>query len=306
MKTWLFITRCQPGFHDGHIDSIQEAMNAWIDKIIIWVGSADKEFTKDNPFTYQERRHMIELSLKAFLPNIIMDIYPIPHSNDGQQWKNYILKNLPPFDTIISSNPMVWEWFKDADKDFFQTSVTTHTSASVIRNKISMGDYHYLYQVLCKTVVEYLQEIQAFERLRTIFKDEKVTPNIVTDAVFYDEERRLVLIQRTNEPQWIALPGGFVDYGESTEAACIRKVKQETWADVKIKRLVWIYDNLSRDPRDHNISAVYFAEIVWWKITLGTGNKSVIKIDPRDIDYIDFAFPDHKKMIKDAFVHFNF
>ena len=50
-------------------------------------------------------------------------------------------------------------------------------------------------------LVEYLQEIQAFERLRTIFKDERVTPNIVTDAVFYDEERRLVLIQRTNEPQ---------------------------------------------------------------------------------------------------------
>ena len=94
MKTWLFITRCQPGFHDGHIDSMQEAMNAWIDKIIIWVGSADKEFTKDNPFTYEERKHMIELSLKDFIPNIVMEICPIPHSNDGQQWKNYILKNI--------------------------------------------------------------------------------------------------------------------------------------------------------------------------------------------------------------------
>lgn len=64
-----------------------------------------------------------------------------------------------------------------------------------------MGDYEYLYQVLCKSVVEYLQEIQAFERLRAIFQDERVTPNIVTDAVFFDEQKRLVMIQRTNDPQ---------------------------------------------------------------------------------------------------------
>ncbi|MEI6673130.1 MAG: hypothetical protein WCL02_07610 [bacterium] len=58
-----------------------------------------------------------------------------------------------------------------------------------------------MYQVLCKRVVEYVQEIQAFERLRDIFKDERVTPNIVTDAVFFDENKRLVMIQRTNDPQ---------------------------------------------------------------------------------------------------------
>jgi len=50
-----------------------------------------------------------------------------------------------------------------------------------------MGDYEYLYQVLAKSVVEYLKEIQAFERLREIFKDERVVPNIVTDAIFVDE-----------------------------------------------------------------------------------------------------------------------
>jgi len=73
------------------------------------VGSADKEFTKDNPFTYDERKHMIEMSLKKMIPSLDIEIYPIPHSNDSEQWKNYILTNLPHFDYIISSNPMVRE-----------------------------------------------------------------------------------------------------------------------------------------------------------------------------------------------------
>ncbi len=304
-KTWIFITRCQPGFHDGHIDSINEAYDAGIEKIIIWVGSADKEWTKDNPFTYDERKKMIELSIKEYLPAKDIEIYPIPHSNDSEQWKNYILKNLPDFDYIISSNPMVWEGFKNANKKFFQTSVTTNTRASVIRNKISMWDYQYLYQVLSQNVVEYLKNIKAFERLRDIFKDERVTPNIVTDVIFVDQNWKLILIQRTNEPKWIALPWGFVNYGESTEQACIRKAKEETGADIKIIRLVWIYDNLARDPRDHNISAVYLWKLVWKEVDLNSWNKKVLKVDLDTIDEIDFAFPDHKKMILDAFRYHN-
>jgi len=299
-KTWLFITRCQPGFHDGHIDSINEAYDAGIEKIIIWVGSADKEWTKDNPFTYDERKKMIELSIKEHLPTKDIEIYPIPHSNDSEQWKNYILKNLPEFDYLISSNPMVWEGFKWANKDFLKTSVTTNTRSSVLRNKISMWDYQYLYQVLSKNVVEYLKNIKSFERLKDIFQDEKITPNIVTDAVFCDQEWKLVLIQRNNTPAWIALPWWFVNYGESTQDACIRKAKEETWADIKIIRLVWIYDNLSRDPRDHNISAVYQVELIGNKVDRNSGNKKVLKVNIADLNQIEFAFIDHKKMIEDA------
>lgn len=69
-----------------------------------------------------------------------------------------------------------------------------------------MGDYQYLYQVLVPEVVEYLKEIKAAERLREIFKDERVTPNIVVDAVLLDQEGKLVLIQRKNQPLGIALP----------------------------------------------------------------------------------------------------
>jgi hypothetical protein len=64
-----------------------------------------------------------------------------------------------------------------------------------------MGDYHYLSQVLAPSVVAYLEEIKAFERLRNIFIDERVTPNIVSDAIVFDKEGKLILIQRINVPQ---------------------------------------------------------------------------------------------------------
>lgn len=150
---------------------------------------------------------MIELSLKACLPDKHIVIYPIPHSNDSEQRKKSILNNLPHFDCLISSNPMVREGFKGEGKEFFQTSVTTNTRASVIRNKLSMGDYDYLYKVLPEAVVDYLREIKSDTRLREIFKDERTTPNIVTDAIFLDSEGKLILIERTHEPLGLALPG---------------------------------------------------------------------------------------------------
>ena len=84
-------------------------MDAGISHIIVGVGSADKEFTKENPFTYNERKQMIELSLKEKLPGMDIEIYPIPHSNDSEQWKNYIIKHMPDFQYVISDNPMVKE-----------------------------------------------------------------------------------------------------------------------------------------------------------------------------------------------------
>jgi len=63
---------------------------------------------------------------------------------------------------------------------------------------------------------------------------------------------------------------------------------------------VGIYDNLSRDPRDHNISAAYTAELLDDNVDWSSGNKRVVKVKLADIDQIVFAFPDHKRMILDA------
>ena len=69
----------------------------------------------------------------------------------------------------------------------------------------------------------------------------------------------IVLIERKNEPLGWALPGGFVDYGESLEAAALREAREETSLSVSNLRLLGCYSDPGRDPRQHNISTVYVA-----------------------------------------------
>jgi len=69
----------------------------------------------------------------------------------------------------------------------------------------------------------------------------------------------IVLIERKNPPYGWALPGGFVDYGESLEKAAVREAKEETSLEVNDLRLLGCYSDPSRDSRMHTISTVYAA-----------------------------------------------
>lgn len=75
-------------------------------------------------------------------------------------------------------------------------------------------------------------------------------------TVKHDE---IVLIKRKNPPYGWALPGGFVDYGETLEQAAIREAKEETSLDVILLRQFHTYSDPARDPRQHTISTVYVA-----------------------------------------------
>ncbi len=69
----------------------------------------------------------------------------------------------------------------------------------------------------------------------------------------------IVLIQRKNPPEGWALPGGFVDYGESLEQAAVREAKEETSLDVELVRQLHTYSDPSRDTRFHTITTVFIA-----------------------------------------------
>ena len=69
----------------------------------------------------------------------------------------------------------------------------------------------------------------------------------------------IVLIERKNPPLGWALPGGFVDYGESLEAAAVREAAEETSLDVQLVEQMHTYSDPGRDPRHHTVSTVFIA-----------------------------------------------
>lgn len=88
------------------------------------------------------------------------------------------------------------------------------------------------------------------------------TPLVAVDLIIelLDRPNRpIVLIERKHEPLGWALPGGFVDIGESVEAAAIREAAEETNLSVSLETLLGVYSDPHRDPRGHAVSVVYIA-----------------------------------------------
>jgi 8-oxo-dGTP diphosphatase len=85
------------------------------------------------------------------------------------------------------------------------------------------------------------------------------TPLLSVDIVIelLDAPGRIVLIERRNEPFGWALPGGFVDIGETVEVAAVREAQEETGLSVTLVALLGVYSDPARDPRGHTVSVVY-------------------------------------------------
>lgn len=84
-------------------------------------------------------------------------------------------------------------------------------------------------------------------------------PPLTVDLIIELEGRGVVLIERKNPPYGWALPGGFVDYGESLEQAAVREAREETGLEVQLKRQLHTYSDPHRDPRHHTVTTVYVA-----------------------------------------------
>jgi ADP-ribose pyrophosphatase YjhB (NUDIX family) len=85
-------------------------------------------------------------------------------------------------------------------------------------------------------------------------------PFPTVDVIIQIRDRGIVLIRRKNIPYGWALPGGFVDYGESLEEAAEREAKEETSLNIHLLGHLGAYSDPDRDPRQHSISYVYVAE----------------------------------------------
>lgn len=128
------------------------------------------------------------------------------------------------------------------------------------------------------------------------------TPYLTTDGIVEiynasEEFLGIVLIQRKNTPTGLALPGGFVDVGESVEDAVVREMKEEISLDVEIKELFGVYSDPNRDKRFHTASVVYICKAYGDPIGADDAKEAmVVKLENLDLNKLVF---DHGQILKD-------
>ena len=125
------------------------------------------------------------------------------------------------------------------------------------------------------------------------------TPIIAADAIIElldYPDKPIVLIERKNPPPGWAIPGGFVDIGESVPDAAVREALEETRMDVRLRCLLGVYSKPDRDPRGHTVSMIYVAE-AHGKPVAADDAANVGIFDPAAID-VPLAF-DHAQILRD-------
>ena len=123
------------------------------------------------------------------------------------------------------------------------------------------------------------------------------TPFITVDAII-EMGGGIVLIERKNPPFGWALPGGFVDYGETLEKAVCREMKEETGLDIDIIRQFHTYSDPKRDPRHHTVTVMFIATASG---TLKAGDDAgKAEIFTRETLPEEITF-DHRQILEDYF-----
>lgn len=127
------------------------------------------------------------------------------------------------------------------------------------------------------------------------------TPKLMVDVVVPSESGEVLLIRRDSEPfegQW-ALPGGFVEIGETVEEAAAREAEEETGLTVEILRLVGVYSDPNRDPRGHNVSCAFLARPTPESGGLAAATDAT-EAEFLESSTVELAF-DHDRIVADAF-----
>jgi len=125
------------------------------------------------------------------------------------------------------------------------------------------------------------------------------SPAVTVDGVII-KDQLILLVQRRHEPfqgLW-ALPGGFVEYGETTEQAVTREVREETGLETIVRGLLGVYSDPNRDPRGHTITVAYLVTSIGGDLIAGDDAASVRYFKRDELPRLAF---DHAKIVKDAF-----
>jgi len=122
-------------------------------------------------------------------------------------------------------------------------------------------------------------------------------PLLTVDAII-EISGGIILIKRKNPPPGWAIPGGFVDYGESLEDAACREAKEETGLGISLIRQFHTYSEPGRDPRHHTVSTIFIASASGKPVAADDAQE--VGIFTRDSLPKDIAF-DHRQILEDYF-----
>ena len=118
--------------------------------------------------------------------------------------------------------------------------------------------------------------------------------------ILIEKDGKIVLIRRANDPfkGSRAIPGGFVDPGETAERAAVREAKEETGLDVEVTDIVGVYSDPERDPRGASLSVAFAAKVTGGELKGGDDASDAEWADLSKVGGMKIAF-DHPKILRD-------
>lgn len=162
MQRALFIGRFQP-FHNAHLADVKKILKE-CDEVIIAVGSSQEKNTLENPFSYSERKRMIE---SVFKKNKIKNykIYPVPDLYNDKKWVEYIKKNIPKYDYAYSGNLWTLKCFRKHDSKVKKIKLIKGISSTIIRNMIIKSKNWE--KMVPKEIASYIERIKGVDRIKS-------------------------------------------------------------------------------------------------------------------------------------------
>ncbi|MGI5828206.1 MAG: nicotinamide-nucleotide adenylyltransferase [Patescibacteria group bacterium] len=166
-KTGLFIGRFQP-FHLGHLSALRQGLEQ-VEKIILVIGSANQNFSLQNPLTITERMSLVKkVIVKEKLSTTIPTVIPFNDHPDNLFWLDSLIKSIPPFDVVIGNNNLVTVLTKYRNYPQFHPKLTKREKLQgvVIRENIlkSKSWENYVPQY----TLPLLKKFKLSERLRAL------------------------------------------------------------------------------------------------------------------------------------------
>lgn len=162
----LYIGRFQP-FHNGHLQLIESIQNKY-DEIIIGIGSSQYSDDKNNPFTFEERKLMIENTLYENKINNFI-IFEIPDINNYPKWVSHVESIIPIFDTVLTNNPTTNSLFKKKGYKIIKSKLFNKKdySGNEIRRKITLSNETWK-KSIPKPVYNIIKKIDGINRIKNL------------------------------------------------------------------------------------------------------------------------------------------